>query len=98
MTNTGDPVVRALLSLPRVWVQSLIWELRFCKLFSLAKKKNEKMRTQASSNRVWLNKRGFIHMEEYGGHRTTEAAINVDYFPNTVRSRNKTKPSRHSWG
>ena len=38
MTNTGDPVVRTLLSLPSVHVQSLIWELRSCNLFSLAKK------------------------------------------------------------
>ena len=97
MTNTGDPVVRALLSLPRVWVLSLIWELRSCKLFSLAKKK-WKDENPGIQQQGLAKQRGFIRMEEYGGHRTTEAAINVDYFPNTVRTRNKTKPSRHSWG
>ena len=57
MTKAGDPVVRALLSLPRVRVQSLIWGLRSCTLFSLAKK-NEKLRTQASSNRGLAEQKG----------------------------------------
>ena len=67
MTNTGDPVVRALLSLPRVRVQSLIWELRSCKLLSLAKK-TKRWEPRHPTTGVWLNKRGCICMEEYHGH------------------------------
>ena len=34
-------------------------------------------------------------MEEHRGQRTTEAAINIDYFPNTVR---KLEPKQNHQG
>ena len=53
----GGPVVRTLLSSPRVWVDSLVRELRFHKLWDMAKnnkiKKKKKKEREGKSEEIF---------------------------------------------